>query len=135
MTKQQTIHAVSKDARTMGSWDLFATWIGANANNGTWFIGGIIAATGLIQGSTLLLVVGCLSYVLLALASLHGVSNWCGGDGANAGLIWREGIRLAIDYQCGTIHRLGCGEYVYCSNFSQLHYQGNYRLVGQRCSH
>ncbi|MCP8858794.1 cytosine permease [Latilactobacillus curvatus] len=81
MTKQQTIHAVSKDARTMGSWDLFATWIGANANNGTWFIGGIIAATGLIQGSTLLLVVGCLSYVLLALASYMGYQTGVGAMG------------------------------------------------------
>lgn len=81
MTKQQTIHAVSKDARTMGSWDLFATWIDANANNGTWFIGGIIAATGLIQGSTLLLVVGCLSYVLLALASYMGYQTGVGAMG------------------------------------------------------
>ncbi|KRM22433.1 cytosine permease [Latilactobacillus graminis] len=81
MAKQQTIDAVTKDQRTMGRWDLLATWIGANANNGTWFIGGIIAATGLLQGSMLLLVVGCLSYVLLALASYMGYQTGVGSMG------------------------------------------------------
>lgn len=81
MAKQHTIHSVAKSERTMGDWDLFATWIGANANNGTWYIGGIIAATGLIQGSTLLIVIGCLSYVLLALASYMGYQTGVGAMG------------------------------------------------------
>ncbi|UQS84363.1 cytosine permease [Bombilactobacillus thymidiniphilus] len=51
---------------------MFATWIGANANNGTWYIGGVIAACGFVTSSTLLICVGILSYVLLALVSLAG---------------------------------------------------------------
>lgn len=56
----------------MGSWDLFATWIGANANNGTWYIGGVIAAAGMMTASTALIICGVLSYALLGLASYMG---------------------------------------------------------------
>ena len=41
----------------------------------------IIAATGLIQGSTLLIAIGCLSYVLLALASYMGYQTGVGAMG------------------------------------------------------
>ena len=44
--------------RRMSNWDLFATWIGANANNGTWYIGGVIAACGFLTASTTLIIVG-----------------------------------------------------------------------------
>ncbi len=56
----------------MTNWDLFATWVGANANNGTWYIGGVIAACGLLTASKTLLIVGVCAYVLLALASYMG---------------------------------------------------------------
>ncbi|UQS82920.1 cytosine permease [Bombilactobacillus folatiphilus] len=56
----------------MSNWDLFATWIGANANNGTWYVGGVIAACGFVTSSTLLVIVGLLSYVFLALVSISG---------------------------------------------------------------
>lgn len=69
---KEHIQATTPDQRAMSKWDLFATWIGANANNGTWYIGGVIAAVGLIKASTLLVIVGSLSYVLLALASYMG---------------------------------------------------------------
>lgn len=65
-------NVITTEQRSMGSWDMFATWIGANANNGTWYIGGVIAACGFYTASTLLIVVGCLSYLLLALTSLMG---------------------------------------------------------------
>lgn len=58
--------------RQMGNWDLLATWIGANANNGTWYIGGVIAATGMLTASTTLIVAGVCAYLLLALASYMG---------------------------------------------------------------
>ncbi|QMU09033.1 cytosine permease [Levilactobacillus suantsaii] len=64
--------AVPRDRRHMSNWDLFATWIGANANNGTWYIGGVIAACGLLTASTTLIIVGVVSYTLLALASYMG---------------------------------------------------------------
>lgn len=69
---KEHIQASTPDQRAMSKWDLFATWIGANANNGTWYIGGVIAAVGLVKASTLLVIVGSLSYVLLALASYMG---------------------------------------------------------------
>ncbi|GKQ42449.1 cytosine permease [Companilactobacillus sp. RD055328] len=65
-------NVITEQQRSMSSWDMFATWIGANANNGTWYIGGVIAACGFLTSSTLLIIVGCLSYVLLALTSLMG---------------------------------------------------------------
>lgn len=43
MGKHQII-SVPKEARRTSDWDMFATWVGANADNGTWFIGGVIAA-------------------------------------------------------------------------------------------
>lgn len=72
MTKKEHIEATTPDQRAMSRWDMFATWIGANANNGTWYIGGVIAAVGLIKASTLLVVVGSLSYILLGFASYMG---------------------------------------------------------------
>jgi len=72
MTKKEHIQATTASQRTMSKWDLFATWIGANANNGTWYIGGVIAAVGLVKASTLLVIVGIISYILLALASYIG---------------------------------------------------------------
>ncbi|MCT3575048.1 cytosine permease [Levilactobacillus brevis] len=58
--------------RRMSNWDLFATWIGANANNGTWYIGGVIAACGFLTASTTLIIVGLVAYALLAVASYMG---------------------------------------------------------------
>lgn len=58
MATKEHIQATTSDQRAMSKWDMFATWIGANANNGTWYIGGVIAAVGLIKASTLLVVVG-----------------------------------------------------------------------------
>lgn len=40
MEKQKIypIEQISVENRHMSYWDMFATWIGANANNGTWYI-------------------------------------------------------------------------------------------------
>ncbi|AOT55927.1 cytosine permease [Weissella soli] len=66
------VTAVPMAERAMTNWDMFATWIGANANNGTWYIGGVIAAAGMLTASTTLIITGVLSYILLALASYMG---------------------------------------------------------------
>ena len=66
------VEAISTDKRTMSNWDMFATWVGANANNGTWYIGGVIAAAGMYTASTTLIISGLVSYALLALASFMG---------------------------------------------------------------
>ena len=49
MAEQQTsseITPIPLAARHTTRWDMFATWVGANANNGTWFVGGVLAACG-----------------------------------------------------------------------------------------
>lgn len=66
------VSAVPMAERAMTNWDMFATWVGANANNGTWYIGGVIAAAGMLTASTTMIITGVLSYILLGLASYMG---------------------------------------------------------------
>ncbi len=66
------IEVIPKNSRHQNFWDMFATWVGANANNGTWYIGGVIAACGFVTASTALILVGIVSYTLLALAGYMG---------------------------------------------------------------
>lgn len=66
------VEIVTPAERNANAWDVLATWIGANANNGTWYIGGVIAAAGMYTASTTLIITGVLSYILLALAGLMG---------------------------------------------------------------
>ena len=40
------LEIIEPGRRKSSNWDMFATWVAANANNGTWFIGGVIAACG-----------------------------------------------------------------------------------------
>ena len=51
---------------------MFATWVGANANNGTWYVFGVIAACGFVTASTTLIIVGVITYFLLALSGYMG---------------------------------------------------------------
>ena len=37
MDSKYRVESIKKQYRHMTYWDMFATWIGANANNGTWF--------------------------------------------------------------------------------------------------
>lgn len=66
------IEVIEKKHRHQTYWDMFATWVGANANNGTWYVGGVIAACGFATASTTLVIVGLASYTLLALAGYMG---------------------------------------------------------------
>ncbi|NDR98293.1 cytosine permease [Lactobacillus sanfranciscensis] len=63
---------IPNNERNMNYWDMFATWYGANANNGTWFIGGVIAACGLYGGITAMLVGGIIAYCFLSLMGYVG---------------------------------------------------------------
>ncbi|MCM0582339.1 cytosine permease [Weissella diestrammenae] len=56
----------------MGFWDELATWIGANANNGTWYMGGVLAALGLAGALGVILISGPLAYVFLAAVGYIG---------------------------------------------------------------
>ncbi|WP_283680000.1 cytosine permease [Lentilactobacillus sp. Marseille-Q4993] len=66
------IEIIEKQHRHQSFWDMFATWVGANANNGTWYVGGVIAACGFATASVTLVFVGIVSYILLALAGNMG---------------------------------------------------------------
>lgn len=70
--KKYPVEQIPLDNRHMSFWDMFATWIGANANNGTWYIGGVIAACGLVLATKVLLASSVLSYFLLSLVGFMG---------------------------------------------------------------
>lgn len=70
--KQYQLDSIAPQNRRMNYWDMFATWVGANANNGTWFIGGVIAACGLIGGVEALIVGSAIAYVFLSLVGYMG---------------------------------------------------------------
>ncbi len=50
----------------MGFWDQLATWIGANANNGTWYVGGVLAALGLVGALMVIFISGPMAYFFSA---------------------------------------------------------------------
>lgn len=58
--------------RSTSSWDMFATWVGANANNGTWYIGGVLAACGFALALQVLFFSSAVSYVFLSLVGYIG---------------------------------------------------------------
>ncbi len=66
------VESIPKAHRHQSYWDMFATWVGANANNGTWYVGGVIAACGFATASTTLIIVGVITYFLLALSGYMG---------------------------------------------------------------
>lgn len=66
------LESIEPKHRHMNYWDMFATWVGANANNGTWFIGGVIAACGLWGGVKALIIGSAIAYVFLSLVGLIG---------------------------------------------------------------
>lgn len=63
---------IKEKDRTTNSWDMFATWVGANANNGTWFVGGVLAACGFALATKILVLSSALSYIFLSLVGYIG---------------------------------------------------------------
>lgn len=73
MSKQQRpILSIPMSSRKTTRWDMFATWVGANANNGTWFVGGVLAACGFSLAMNVLVLSSALSYVFLSLIGYIG---------------------------------------------------------------
>ncbi len=66
------IEIVAPKHRHMSNWDMFATWIGANANNGTWYVGGVLAACGLLTALKVIVASSTLSYLCLSLVGFMG---------------------------------------------------------------
>lgn len=69
---ETTIDQVPLAARHTNWWDMFATWVGANANNGTWFVGGVLAACGFALAMKVLVISSALSYLFLSLVGYMG---------------------------------------------------------------
>lgn len=59
-------------ARNMSFWDMLATWIGANANNGTWYIGGVMAGLAFGGAITVTLIANPIAYFFMALVGYMG---------------------------------------------------------------
>ncbi len=70
--RKYAVDEIPLNERNMTYWDMFATWFGANANNGTWFIGGVIAAAGFFGGIVAMLIGGILAYIFLSLMGYVG---------------------------------------------------------------
>ena len=70
--KGTTIFSIPMKNRKTNAWDMFATWVGANANNGTWFVGGVLAACGFSVAMKVLVLSSALSYVFLSLVGYIG---------------------------------------------------------------
>ncbi len=58
--------------RTYSFWDMVATWIGANANTGSWFIGGVVAALGLGGALGVTFIANPIAYLIMALIGYMG---------------------------------------------------------------
>lgn len=58
--------------RNIGPGDMFATWVGANANNGTWYVGGVVAATCFVPSLYVTALANPVAYVVMALVGLIG---------------------------------------------------------------
>lgn len=65
----ETVPAVD---RHYGFGDMVATWIGANANTGSWYIGGVVAALGLGGALTVTFIANPIAYFILALVGYMG---------------------------------------------------------------
>lgn len=58
---------VPDKARHYGFMDMISTWVGANCQPNTWYIGGCLAASGFAIASGVILIANPLSYIILAL--------------------------------------------------------------------
>lgn len=64
--------SVPAKARNLSFWDMFATWIGANANNGTWYVGGVVAGCALTGSIVVTLIANPIAYFIMALVGYMG---------------------------------------------------------------
>jgi NCS1 family nucleobase:cation symporter-1 len=64
--------AVPLYSRSLSFWDMLATWVGANANNGTWYIGGVVAGTTFAGAITITLIANPIAYFIMALIGFMG---------------------------------------------------------------
>lgn len=63
---------VPMNARSLSFGDMVATWIGANANNGSWYVGGVVAGAAFGGSILVTLVANPIAYLIMALIGFIG---------------------------------------------------------------
>ncbi|MGI9860542.1 cytosine permease [Moorella naiadis] len=72
-TKEYPVEvAVPLEDRHIGFGEMVATWIGANANTGSWFVGGVVAALGFGGAVAVTLIANPIAYAIMALIGYMG---------------------------------------------------------------
>jgi NCS1 family nucleobase:cation symporter-1 len=66
------LEAVPTKSRSLAFWDMTATWVGANANNGTWFVGGVVAGTTFAGSMAVMFIANPIAYFIMALIGYAG---------------------------------------------------------------
>jgi nucleobase:cation symporter-1, NCS1 family len=64
--------SVPMKSRSLSFWDMIATWVCANANNGTWYIGGVVAGTAFAGSLAVMLIANPIAYFIMALIGYAG---------------------------------------------------------------
>lgn len=64
--------SVPVEDRHYAFWDMVATWVGANANTGSWYVGGVVAALGLGGAAAVIFVANPIAYAIMALIGYMG---------------------------------------------------------------
>ena len=63
---------VPQNARNLGFLDMVATWVGANANNGSWYVGGVVAGSAFAGAIFVTVVANPIAYLIMALIGYIG---------------------------------------------------------------
>lgn len=66
------LEPVPKSARNISFFDMMATWVGANANNGTWYVGGVVAGAAFGGAALVTLVANPIAYLIMAFIGFIG---------------------------------------------------------------
>jgi NCS1 family nucleobase:cation symporter-1 len=66
------LEAVPEKDRTYGFMDMLATWTAANANNGTWYTGGVVAASTFAGALVVTFVANPIAYIIMACIGYMG---------------------------------------------------------------
>lgn len=66
------LETVPESERSISFMDMLVTWVGANANNGTWYVGGVVAGAAFGGAALVTLVSNPIAYIIMALIGFIG---------------------------------------------------------------
>jgi NCS1 family nucleobase:cation symporter-1 len=66
------LEAVPESARNYGFYDMLATWVAANANNASWYTGGVVAGSAFAGAILVTLVANPIAYIIMACIGYMG---------------------------------------------------------------